>query len=360
MVVGAYLLVFACALSVSIFTARGSIWLGERFGITARRGGRRQSESDHRGVSKLGGIAIFSGFVVAALLAQILPIPRHDPLEIIRFIGLLLGATFIFCVGIIDDLFDLSPLTLYTAQLVAAGVAILFLIFIEVVNNPFTGSQTERFPWVITVIVSLFWLGTMMNTVNFLDGLDGLAAGVAIIACILLFANSAFVLFPPQTSVSLLPLALMGACAGFLLFNFQPARVIMGGSAYLLGYLLGTLSIIGGAKMATILLVMGLPLMDLAWQAVNRVRQGRNPLFGDRGHLHYRLLDSGLFSGRQIVLAYYAFATIFGSLTLFIESRLYKLLALALMAGLIVFGFWLVVRMGSKKAQDVMVDSANT
>ena len=359
MVVGAYLLVFACALSVALFAARGSIWLGERFGITARRGGRRQSESDQRGVSKLGGIAIFSGFVVAALLAQFLPIPRHDPLEIIRFTGLLLGATFIFFVGIIDDVLDLSPLTLYTAQLVAAGIAILFLIFIEFVNNPFTGAQTERFPWLITVVVSLFWLGVMMNTVNFLDGLDGLAAGVAIIACGLLFANSAFVLFPPQTSVSLLPLALMGACAGFLLFNFQPARVIMGGSAYLLGYLLGTLSIIGGAKMATILLVMGLPLMDLAWQAVNRVRQGRNPLYGDRGHLHYRLLDSGLFSGRQIVLAYYAFAAIFGSLTLFIESRFYKFLALALMVGLIVLGFWLVVRLGSKKTQDEVADSIN-
>ncbi|MCY3836347.1 MAG: MraY family glycosyltransferase [Anaerolineaceae bacterium] len=359
MVIGAYLLVFAAALSVSLFAARGSAWLGDYFGITAQRGGRRQSASDRRGVSKLGGLSIFLGFVVAALLAQLLPIPRHDPLEIIRFIGLLLGAIFIFAVGIIDDLMDLSPLTLYVAQLIAAGIAILFLIFIEFVNNPFTGNQTDAFPWWVTVVVSLFWLGTMMNTVNFLDGLDGLAAGVALIASILLFANSAFVLYPPQTSVSLLPLALMGACAGFLLYNFQPARVIMGGSAYLLGYLLGTLSIIGGAKMATILLVMGLPLMDLAWQAVNRVTQGRNPLFGDRGHLHYRLLDSGWFSERQIVLAYYAFAAIFGSLTLFIESRFYKFIALSLMAALIALGFWLVVRLGEKKARTEMADSSD-
>ncbi len=350
MLIGAYLLVFACALSVSIISARVSIWLGRRFSITAQRGGRRQSESDRRGVSKLGGISIFLGFLVAALLAQVLPIPRHDPLEIVRFIGLLLGGVFIFVVGLLDDRYNLHPLALYTAQLIAASIAILFLIFIEFVNNPFTGDQTARFPWLVTVVVSLFWLGTMMNTVNFLDGLDGLAAGVVIIACALLFANSAFVLQPPQTSVSLLPLALMGACAGFLLFNFQPARVIMGGSAYLLGYLLGTLSIIGGAKMATILLVMGLPLMDLTWQALNRLRQGRNPLYGDRGHLHYRLLDSGRFSGRQIVLSYYAFAVVFGSLTLLIESRFYKFLALSLMAGLIVFGFWLVVRLGGGQA----------
>ena len=346
MIGGAYLLVFACALCAAILGARASIWLGQRLQITARRGGRRQSDSDRRGVSKLGGLSLFLGFAAAALLAQALPIPRHDSLEVFRFIGLMLGAAFIFIVGILDDRYDLSPLTLYAAQLVAAAIAILFLIFIEFVNNPFTGEQTGRFPWLMTVVVSLFWLCVMMNTVNFLDGLDGLAAGVALIASALLFANAAFVLQPPQTSVSLLPLALMGACAGFLLFNFQPARVIMGGSAYFLGYLLGSLSIIGGAKMATILLVMGLPLLDLAWQAMNRLRLGRNPLFGDRGHLHYRLLDSGRFSERQIVISYYVFAILFGSLTLFLESRFYKFLALSLMVGLVIVGFWLVGRMG--------------
>ena len=346
MIAGAYLLVFACALGVAIMSARLSIWAGGRLGLTARRGGRRQSDSDRRGVSKMGGLSLFLGFTVAALLAQALPIPRHDPLEFVRFIGLILGGCFIFIVGLFDDRYNLHPLVLYTAQLVAAGIAILFLIFIEFLNDPFTGEQTGQFPYWLTVIATLFWMGTMMNTVNFLDGLDGLAAGVAFIACVLLFANSAFVLQPPQTSVSLLPLALMGACAGFLLFNFQPARVIMGGGAYFLGYLLATLSIIGGAKMATILLVMGLPLLDLAWQALNRLRQGRNPLFGDRGHLHYRLLDAGWLSGRQIVLAYYAFAALAGSLTLIIESRFYKFLALALMTVLVAIGFWLVVRLG--------------
>jgi UDP-GlcNAc:undecaprenyl-phosphate GlcNAc-1-phosphate transferase len=156
--------------------------------------------------------------------------------------------------------------------------------------------------------------------------------------------NSALVLDPPQTSVSLLPLALMGAALGFVLYNFFPAQIVMGGSAYFLGYLLGTLSIIGGAKMATILLVMGLPLMDVAWQFVNRLRQGRNPFTGDRGHIHYRLLDMGI-SQRQIVLAYYAFCTLFGVLTLVTTSQLFKFVALGVMLLLVIAGFRVVARL---------------
>jgi UDP-GlcNAc:undecaprenyl-phosphate GlcNAc-1-phosphate transferase len=117
----------------------------------------------------------------------------------------------------------------------------------------------------------------------------------------------------------------------------------MGGGAMLLGYLLGTLSIIGGAKMAAILLVMGLPLMDVAWQVVNRLRQGRSPFEGDRGHVHFRLLDMG-FSQRQIVLVYYLFCAFFGILTLVIESQFYKFIALAVMLALVALGFVIVSR----------------
>jgi UDP-GlcNAc:undecaprenyl-phosphate GlcNAc-1-phosphate transferase len=178
----------------------------------------------------------------------------------------------------------------------------------------------------------------MMNTMNWLDGLDGLAAGVTLIAGVMLFVNSAFRLDPPQTSVSLLHLALMGAALGFLLHNFYPARIIMGGGAVYLGFTLGSLSIIGGAKMATILLVMGLPLLDAVWQVVNRVRHGRSPFSGDRGHLHFRLLDAGL-SHRAIVVAYYLFCALFGVLTLVVTSQFFKLVALSVMLLFVVVGF---------------------
>jgi len=337
-----FLIVFGLALTTALLSVPLLRFVSLRLGIVSQPGGRRR---EGQPMPKLGGIAIFMGFTLAVLVAQSLPIPRHDAYEIIRLIGLLLGGFIILLVGLIDDWLELNFFWQAIGQMIACAVAISFQIFIESFNNPLTGQLTERWPHLVTVTLSLFWLGLMINTVNFLDGLDGLAAGVAFIASSLLFINGAFIVTPAQTSVSLLPLALMGASLGFLLFNFYPAQVYMGGSALYLGYLLATLSIIGGAKMATILLVMGLPLMDLAWQAVSRLRRGQNPFSGDRGHLHFRLLDSGILSHRQIVIFYYLFCALFGGLTLLLESELYKFIAFGVMLTLIMLGFALVTRL---------------
>lgn len=345
----AFFLVFALAAGVTLALVPFSDWLGRRFNITSKYGGRRTTEGDARRVSRLGGIALFGGFTVAALAAQLLPVPRLDPNEVIRLTGLILGGVVIFIVGLLDDIYEFKWLPQLAGQSLAAAIAIAFQIFIEYINNPFTGQQTDPFPFIVTVTLSYFWLVGMMNTMNFLDGLDGLASGVTLIAGIMLFVNSAFRVEPAQTSVSLLHLALMGASFGFLLYNFYPARVFMGGGALFLGYTLGALSIIGGAKMATILLVMGLPLLDVAWQAINRVRHGRSPFAGDRGHLHFRLLDIGL-SQRQIVTGYYLFCAFFGMLTLVTTSQFFKFVALGVMLLLVAAGFVLLARMDSARA----------
>jgi UDP-GlcNAc:undecaprenyl-phosphate GlcNAc-1-phosphate transferase len=346
----AYGIVFLLALVVTLLLIPMARWLGQHFGVTAKLGGRHQTEGDARRVSKLGGIALFGGFAAAALAAQALPVPRLDPNELMRFVGLMLGAFVIFIVGLLDDIFTFRSLPQYVGQSVAAACAIAFQIFIEYFNNPLTGAQTDNFPYIVTVTITYFWLVGMMNTMNFLDGLDGLAAGVTLIAGLMLFINSAFRVEPAQASVSLLHLALIGTAAGFLLYNFYPARIFMGGGALLLGYLLGSLSIIGGAKMATILLVMGLPLLDVGWQVINRLRHGRSPFEGDRGHLHFRLLDLG-FSQRQIVIGYYVFCSFFGALTLVTTSQLFKFIALGVMMGLTAGGFVLIGRMGSASRQ---------
>jgi UDP-GlcNAc:undecaprenyl-phosphate/decaprenyl-phosphate GlcNAc-1-phosphate transferase len=345
----AFLIVFILAFSTTLALTPLTIWLGSRLNIVATPGGRRR----HQGrVSKLGGIAIFAGFAVAALAAQYLPIARFDPYEIIRFTGLMLGACIIFTVGILDDIYELNAIQLGIAQIAAAAVAVGFQIFIQMINNPITGQQTDPFPPLVAVTLSMLWLGIMMNTVNFMDGIDGLAAGMAFITGTMLFIHSAFILH--QTSVSLLPLALMGSSFGFLLLNFYPAKVFMGGGAYVLGYLLGTLSIIGGAKMATILLVMGLPLLDFAWQVFNRMRQGRNPMHGDRGHLHFRLQDIGI-DQRQIALLYYVFCAFFGVLTLVTSSRLFKFVAFGTMVMLVVAGFALIsVRVQGRRRAELL------
>lgn len=350
----AYLLVFLLALGVSLALTPFAIWLATRLNAVAKFGGRRLSDSDARRVPKLGGIAIFGGFVVAVVAAQMLPVARLDAYEVIRLAGLLIGGTAIFAAGLLDDLVELTAMQQFAAQFAAAAIAILFQIFIEFFNNPLTGQQTNAWPFVVTVTISFFWLVGMVNTVNWLDGADGLAAGVACIAGLMLFANSAFRVDPPQTSVSLLHLALIGSSLGFLIFNFYPSRITMGGGASFLGFVLGALSIIGGAKMATILLVMGLPLLDSVWQVINRLRQGKNPFVGDRGHLHFRLQDMGI-SQRQIVLGYYIFCGLFGLLTLITASQVFKFIALGVMVAIALVGFFFVQR--NSQARSLAVSS---
>ncbi|MCU0466675.1 MAG: undecaprenyl/decaprenyl-phosphate alpha-N-acetylglucosaminyl 1-phosphate transferase [Anaerolineae bacterium] len=336
----AFALTFALSFGLALVLTPAAILLGERLGIVAIPGGRRK----HRGrISKLGALPIFIGFAATVLIVQMLPIPRFDPKEVVRLTGLLVGGLVIFIVGLLDDRYDLSPVQQGIGQILAAGVAIFSQIFIETVNNPLTGEQID-WPYLVTIVITMGWLGISMNTVNFLDGLDGLAAGIGVIASAMLFVHSAFILNPAQTSVSLLPLALLGTTLGYLLFNFFPAKIFLGSGAIILGYLLGCLSIIGGAKMATILMVLGLPLLDFAWQVVNRLRKGRNPMRGDRGHLHFRLHDHGV-GQRLIVSAYYVFCAFFGLLTLILPSSLFKFIALAVMIALTLLGFSLISRL---------------
>ena len=349
------MVIFGVALGLSLLLTVLARWLGPKVGIVDKP---RDRHKHPHPVSKFGGLAMYGAFTIAALLAQVMPVERADPNEMIRFVGLILGGTAAFLFGAFDDLRNLRALPQYIAQIFIAAIAIIFLIFIEKFNNPLTGQPTPAWPYIITVTLSLFWMGLMMNTVNWLDGSDGLAGGVVFIGAGLLFLHT--VRADPftgerQLSVSLLALALMGAALGFLLFNWHPASIFMGSNgALFLGYTLGALSIIGGAKMATILLVMGLPLLDVAWQIVRRVRQGQNPGVGDRGHVHFRLVDAGV-SPRLIASVYYLFCATFGVLALITTSRQFKLLAMAVMFGLVIVGFGLVARL-RPLVEDVIID----
>ena len=317
--------VTACGLALVVTPLAGR--LGLRYGIVDRPGGRRR----HRGiVSRLGGVALYLAFTAALLISLPLrswlpPGPLGpDPKEMIRLTAVLLGSTFIFTVGLLDDKYELSPTLLYLGQTIAALIAIAGLVFIERVMNPFTNELTV-FPCPLIIAFTLFWYVGMMNTVNFLDGLDGLAAGVAAITAAVL---TMLMLRAGQYSVALLPLALLGATLGFLPYNFHPARVFMGSCGSLfLGFALAALSLVAGARVATILLVLGVPILDVAWQIFSRLRRGRSIGRGDRGHLHFRLLDLGL-SQRQIVGLYWGFSAAFGVLALTLSSRLYKLIAI--------------------------------
>jgi UDP-GlcNAc:undecaprenyl-phosphate/decaprenyl-phosphate GlcNAc-1-phosphate transferase len=333
--------VFAIALCSSLLLVGVARWASFRFGVVARPGGRRL----HQGtIAKLGALPLWGAFTLTALIAQVLPVERADPNEIIRLIGLLGGGTFIFIFGLLDDKFDLSWQVQFIGQGVAALIGIACLVFIERINNPFTG-ETIQWTFAVTLVVTLFWLVLMMNTVNFLDGSDGLSGGVILIAAVLLFIHTAKEM---QHSVSLLPMALIGTLVGFLVFNWHPAKIFMGSGSVYLGYVIGALSIIGGAKMATILLVMGLPLLDAAWQVTRRLTERRNPLKGDRGHIHFRLIDLNV-SPAVLALGYHAFCAAFGVLALVTTSRQFKLVALVAMIVLVLVGFAFVDRRAHRR-----------
>jgi UDP-GlcNAc:undecaprenyl-phosphate GlcNAc-1-phosphate transferase len=328
----AYFAVFTVAFLLAAMLTPIAGRLGHRLGWVDQPNGRRQHQGN---IPRLGGIALYGAFVGALLLSLMLPTawlpPRLDPKELTRLAGLLVGTTFVFIAGLVDDRYELSSAAQLAIQVAASLIALVFIIHIKHVNNPFTSQLffgPEGFPLPIVWMLTILWFTGMMNTVNWLDGLDGLAAGVAAILCTVLAVH---MLREGQYSVVMQPLALLGAVLGFLPFNFHPARVFMGSAgSYVLGFALAALGIIGGAKMATVLLVMGLPILDVAWLIWRRWRQGRSPSQGARDHLHFRLVDKGL-DQRAIVLGYYALSAGLGTLALVIGPRVYKLMALALL-----------------------------
>ncbi len=323
-----YLAIFGAALLLAMLLTPLAGRLGRRWGLVDRPGGRRT----HRGeIPRTGGIALFGAFILTLLLAflvfpRFLP-PSTDPNETTRLVGLLLGSAIAFGFGLLDDRRELSWRGQILAQMLCAAVAIATLIFIERVNNPFTDTQIVFSDLVVWALTTFWFLGAM-NTLNWLDGLDGLAAGVTAILAAVLVVHMLGRADPPQLWVAILPLALLGATLGFLPWNFNPARIFMGSSgSYFLGFAVAALGIIGGARMATVLLVLGLPIVDVAWLIWRRRRRGVSAGAGGRDHLHFRLLDLGL-GQRQIVLGYYAFCAAFGLLALSIGPRIFKLLAL--------------------------------
>lgn len=303
---------FVLAAVLTPLTAR----LAARLGLLDHPAPRRLHVSP---TPRHGGIPIALALIVAILVS--LPFPRSDTTEPSKLIGLMLGIAVVALVGAYDDARELKPLPQFATQFAAAGLAAVSGVVIHEIPDPFGG--VIRLEW-LALPFTLFWIVGMMNTINWLDGLDGLAAGVTAIASAVLFAHT-FRL--AQFSLALLPLALAGAALGFLLFNFPPARIFLGSGAYVLGFTLGVLSIIGGAKVASALLALAIPILDVAWQILNRVRAGRSPFAADRGHLHHRLYDQG-HSPRAIVALYYVLTAAFGALALVLPSGVYKLIAL--------------------------------
>ncbi|MDT8903749.1 glycosyltransferase family 4 protein [Anaeroselena agilis] len=282
-------------------------------------------------IPRMGGLAIYMGFLVAVLASL------HISHEIA---GLLVGGTVILIVGIVDDLKHLSAKTKLLGQIAAALVLVVFDVRIEWLTNPFGDMiYLEYFSIPLTVL----WVVGLTNTVNLIDGLDGLAAGVSTIASITILLVA---LQQNFWTVAIMTAALAGSALGFLQHNFNPAKIFMGdtGSMFL-GYMLAAVSILGTVKSAaTIALVvpivaLGLPIMDTAFAIIRRYTNGRPIFKPDKGHLHHRLLEMGL-TQKQAVLLMYTISGCLGlsAIALTEVNKGYGALIILLLLGLAFFG----------------------
>ncbi len=298
----------------------------------------------------LGGLAIYLAFTAVVWVLALVPHALlGKDVSLGAVLALTLAGASLMLGGYLDDRYRLTP----RRQLVTPTVAILLTlaagIHVQVLSNPFGGGLIQLSAAVAEVLTVLWLLG-MMYTTKLLDGLDGLATGIGAIGSLIIFGLTQFTPFY-QPSVGLLSLALAGAALGFLVWNWYPAKIFLGeGGSLYLGFMLGVLSIISGAKIATALLVMGIPILDVAWVIVRRIFWDNKSLASaDRKHLHYRLLDVGL-TQRQAVVLLYGITAGFGITSLFLGTK-GKVLAL-ITAALVMFvlGVALVVLYKKKRA----------
>jgi UDP-GlcNAc:undecaprenyl-phosphate GlcNAc-1-phosphate transferase len=321
-----------------------------------------------KAVPRLGGVAMFLAFLIASLLfynpGPSLNAHAH---EITIYWLLISAGALMVIVHTYDDVIGLKPWPKLLAQTIAVIIILgpwgnMFNgILLFTFNNPFGRDIAQHgAPWYLqptlflivhdatirlaaipAVLFTWFWIAGMMNTVNLIDGLDGLATGVVAIAALFITIIS-FIL--QQYSIAILSAIFTGAVLGFLPHNWSPAKIFMGDSGSMfLGLGLAVLSIMGGAKLALAFTVLGVPILDVAVVMINRIRRGQSPLHYDKTHLHYRLMATGL-STKQICYVFYGLTFIFGLLALGLP-RIYKFVGIALlvvtMAGLI---YWIDYR----------------
>ena len=264
-------------------------------------------------IPRMGGLAIFVGFLVSVLFF----VPLGN-----EFRSILIGALTLVVLGIIDDIVALKPRTKFAGQIIAALIPALSGVSIHGIVNPFVPGQYSTLG-IFSIPFTVIWIVGITNAVNFIDGLDGLACGVSAIATVTMFIIA--VLFG-ETYIALMMAALAGACLGFLPYNMNPAKIFMGdtGSMFL-GYTLATVSIQGLFKFYAVIsfavpfILLGLPIFDTGFAIVRRLLKGQSPLQADRGHVHHRLIDLG-FDQKQSVAILYAFSALMG-LTAVILAR---------------------------------------
>ena len=286
-----------------------------------------QRKVHNQTMPRLGGLAIFLAFMIVTLISS---------WGNAAFYGILAGGLIVFLVGMLDDMYQLSPWVKLLGQCLAAAVAMYFGVIVHFVTNPFDGLLALGY---LSLPLTFLWIVGVTNAINLIDGLDGLAGGVSAIAAATMGIVS---LLHGQTAVAITAFILVAAIAGFLPYNFHPARTFMGdGGSNFLGFVLACLAIMGTAKSAALIslfvpiVILGIPIFDTFFAIIRRIYK-RAPIFmPDKDHLHHRLMALGM-SHRRSVLIIYGISAFFGGVAVtlsFITSpKASLLLALLLLA----------------------------
>lgn len=288
-----------------------------------------------------GGVALFSGILISALV--FLPLDKH-------LIGILLGGLVLTILGLIDDRLDLHPIPRLITQFIVAIIPIAFGIGIAFITNPFNGildvSQpqiavnffgNQKTIWLISDLFALFWLVTLMNFVNIgASGLDGQLSGTTVIAGATIMALSLrYNADITEWPVTILASITTGAYLGFLSWHIYPQKIMPGfGGSTLAGFMLGILSILTTTKVGTLMVVLAVPLIDTGYAIIRRVSNKKSPFWGDRGHLHHKLLDSGM-SKKTVAYFYWSITALLGiiALNLNAELKFYTILGVVTLIG---------------------------
>jgi UDP-GlcNAc:undecaprenyl-phosphate/decaprenyl-phosphate GlcNAc-1-phosphate transferase len=317
-----YLLVLFVAAAVTFLSVPVVRWYAVRWNVMSEI---RDRDVHDYPIPRLGGVAMFAGFLAGMLVASRLPFVSEVFKESQDALAVVSAGTLIWLIGVADDIWGLDALTKAAGQVVAAGI--LVLMGVQLVWLPIGGVTVLDFN--SSVVVTVLVVVVTINAINFVDGLDGLAAGIIGIGSMAFFAFSYLLSvdrgIDRATTAALLTAVLAGMCAGFLPHNFNPARIFMGDSGSMLAGLLLSASVItltgkidpyavGDAALLPALMplllpfaVLAVPFVDLLLAVMRRTRAGRSPFAPDKQHLHHRLLEIG-HSQRQAVLVMYLWA----------------------------------------------------
>jgi UDP-GlcNAc:undecaprenyl-phosphate GlcNAc-1-phosphate transferase len=331
-------MIFAAAALVAALTAG--------MGTLAMRAiARKYNIADHpserrintKPVPRAGGLAVAGAFALIGTLlvvfsAQLGLSAGSGSAELTSdgAAALLLGTVIAGVIGLIDDRYDLRARWQIIGQLLIALIPIAFGLRIAFISNPL-GAGDLLFPDAIALGVTIFWTLGMQNSMNFIDGLDGLSGGISLFAAVTL----GVIALPTSPLLAALSFTLAGALAGFLRFNFYPASIYMGTSGILaVAYALAVLALLGTAKVAAALLILGVPIIDALFVIVGRIAAGRSPYTPDESHIHRRLLSYG-FSHRGSVLVLYALTAALSILALLLtgSATLYAFMGLLVVLG---------------------------